>query len=96
MYLDNNRLTNFIGDHTNLVLSCYAEINERYQFLFLRLMSELNRLSSETVQIHVYYIDVDEPTGIPTPQVDIMGKEPLDFGLLCDRYAQLYQRAIIS
>ena len=96
MYIDNLTLTDFIGEHDNLTLSCHAEICERYQFLFLRLMRELNRISHQGAQIHVFYIDIDEQTGIPTPQVEVVGREPQEFGLLCDRYALLYKLAQIA
>ncbi len=96
MYLNNKILNDYIGDHFNLTLSCSAEIDERYQFLFLRLMKELNRLSSNKAQIHVFYIDTDKKTGIPTPQVEIIGKEPAGFELLCDRYELLYKSMLSS
>jgi len=93
MYINNDSLTAIIGEHPHLVLSCHATINERFQFLFLRLMHELNVLSTEAIQIHIYYIDIDDSTGIPTPQVDIVGREPLEFVTLADRYGLLYKQA---
>ncbi|MCH1918017.1 hypothetical protein L9G15_01060 [Shewanella sp. A3A] len=96
MYIDNNTLTGYLGEHPNLTLSCSAEVDERYTFLFLRLMRELKRLSQADAQIHVFYIDIDKRTGVPTPQVEVIGQAPSEFELLCDRYELLYKLALIS
>ncbi len=93
MYLDNNVLTDYIGEHPHLFLTYDVDIVERYQFLFLRLMVELKQLSSKRREIEVYYIDVDEETSIPTPALYFDGVTPKKLTLLCDRYQALYQDA---
>ena len=90
MYLDDERLTVFIGEHPNLVLSYSVQICERYQFLFLRLMRELVDLSNDKLPIHIYIVEIDETTGIPTPHLDVMGSVPDKINKLCDRYEHLY------
>ena len=92
--IDNHSLARFIGPHPYVVLSCHAAIPEPHLFLFLRLMRELNTLGADDCEFHVFYIDVDERTGIPTPQVEIIGDAERSFEIVANRYERLYQRTI--
>ena len=73
MTFDKHSLTLFVGQHEFLTLSCQAIIDARYVFLFIRLLRELNALSSQQSAFHVFYIDIDKRTGIPTPSIDVLG-----------------------
>jgi len=92
--IDNHSLARFIGPHPYVVLSCHAAIPEPHLFLFLRLMRELNTLGADDCEFHVFYIDVDERTGIPTPQVEIIGDAERSFEIVANRYERLYQLTI--
>ncbi|QJR81160.1 hypothetical protein CA267_010400 [Alteromonas pelagimontana] len=92
--IDNHSLARFIGPHPYVVLSCHAAIPAPHLFLFLRLMRELNTLGADDCEFHVFYIDVDERTGIPTPQVEIIGDAERSFETVADRYERLYQLTI--
>ncbi len=94
MTFDKHSLTLFVGQHEFLTLSCQAIIDARYVFLFIRLLRELNALSSQQSAFHVFYIDIDKRTGIPTPSIDVLGIEPPEYRRLCDRYEMLYRQAL--
>ncbi|MAK42957.1 MAG: hypothetical protein CMN80_02205 [Spongiibacter sp.] len=91
--IDNHSLARFIGPHPYVVLSCHAAIPAPHLFLFLRLMRELNTLGTDDCEFHVFYIDIDERTGIPTPQVECVGQANPAFEHLADRYSALYRLA---
>lgn len=57
-------------------------------------MRELNTLGADDCEFHVYYIDVDERTGIPTPQVEIIGSQSKQglFEALASRYEKNYRQ----
>ncbi len=54
-------------------------------------MRELNTLGKDDCEFHVFYIDVDERTGIPTPHVDVIGSHSLWFDEIAERYEKLYR-----
>lgn len=89
--IDNQSLSRFIGPHQHVVLSCHADIPQQHLFLFLRLMGELNAMGSDESEFHVFYIDIDDSTGIPTPQVECVGKRVDAFDELAGRYEGLYR-----
>ena len=89
--IDNHSLARFIGPHPYVVLSCHSAIPAPHLFLFLRLMRELNTLGKDDCEFHVFYIDVDERTGIPTPHVDVIGSHSLWFDEIAERYEKLYR-----
>jgi hypothetical protein len=37
-------------------------------------MHELYAMGSDESEFQVFYIDIDDSTGIPTPQVEVVGK----------------------
>lgn len=94
MTFDKHTLNRFVGEHEFLTLSCQATIDARYAFLFLKLLRELNALSCEQSVFHIFYIDIDNLTGIPTPSIDVLGIEPPEYQRLCDRYEMLYRQAL--
>jgi hypothetical protein len=53
-------------------------------------MHELYAMGSDESEFQVFYIDIDDSTGIPTPQVECVGQTEKAFDVLADRYEKLY------
>ena len=53
-------------------------------------------MGSDESEFHVFYIDIDDSTGIPTPQVECVGKRVDAFETLATRYEELYRMHRVS